>query len=48
MGKRASESPSPLTDRGRLRAAIDAGPFDAVIVSSQENTFYATGALILT
>ncbi len=48
MGMRASESPSPLTDRGRLRAAIDAGPFDAVIVSSQENTFYATGALILT
>jgi hypothetical protein len=48
MGARASESPSPLTDRGRLRAAIDAGPFDAVIVSSQENTFYATGALILT
>lgn len=48
MGTRTSESPSPLADRGRLRAAIDAGPFDAVIVSSQENTFYATGALILT
>ena len=48
MASRASESPSPLADRDRLRAAIDAGPFDAVIVSSQENTFYATGALILT
>ena len=35
-------------ERDRLRAAIDAGPFDAVMVSSQENTFYATGALILT
>src|SRR3954454_795368 len=48
MGMGVSESPSPLTDRVRLRAAIEAGPFDAVIVSSQENTFYATGALVLT
>ena len=48
MGMHTSESPSPLTDRARLRAALDAGPFDAIIVSSQENTFYATGALILT
>ena len=48
MALRASESPSPLTDRDGLRTAIDTGPFDAVIVSSQENTFYATGALILT
>lgn len=43
-----SESPSPLVDRDRLREVIDTGSFDAVIVSSQENTFYATGALILT
>ncbi len=44
----ALESPSPLVDRDRLRAALVAGPFDAVILSSQENTFYASGALILT
>jgi Xaa-Pro aminopeptidase len=48
MALRASESPSPLADRDRLRGAIDGGPFDAVIVSSPENTYYATGALILT
>ncbi len=48
MSMRASESPSPIVDRDRLRGAIDAGPFDAIIVSSQENTFYATGTLILT
>ncbi|MHB8647767.1 MAG: M24 family metallopeptidase [Thermomicrobiales bacterium] len=48
MVTRVSESPSPHTDRNRLRAAIEGGPFDALIVSSQENTFYATGALILT
>ena len=44
----APESPSPLRSRDRLRAAIATGPFDAVILSSPENTFYATGALILT
>lgn len=48
MAARVSESPSPLVDRDRLRAALAGGLFDAIIVSSQENTFYATGALILT
>ncbi len=48
MDTHTSESPSPLVDRDRLREVIDTGSFDAVIVSSQENTFYATGALILT
>jgi hypothetical protein len=48
MAARAPESPSPLRSRDRLRAAIAAGPFDAVILTSQENTFYATGAPILT
>jgi Xaa-Pro aminopeptidase len=48
MAAHAPESPSPLRSRERLRAAIAAGPFDAIIFTSQENTFYATGALILT
>jgi hypothetical protein len=44
----APESSSPLGPRNLLRGAIDGGPFDAVILSGQESTFYATGALILT
>jgi Xaa-Pro dipeptidase len=48
MSNSALESPSPLGPRDHLRGAIDAGPFDAVILSGQESTFYATGALILT